>query len=277
MPKAKPAKKGKKGSKKAPKAKAAPAQAQEPESAEEEAEGVEEEAAEAVETVEAVEKPRRTKANRLKEALEEEEEEEKEPKGVIYLGHIPNGFFEPQMRKYFSQFGQVTRMRLARSRKTGGSKGYAFIEFKEESVAKIVASTMNKYLLFDKSLVCEFLPREKCHKKLFAGWRRIPKDTRKERREKEVIQDNDRPMVEVNGVSIPQLTEQQASRQQRQKRKLKEKLASLEVDFDLDEVLNQGGTADDEAEEDAKEEKEPAKKRPKKKPRKQAADSLVSS
>ncbi|CAE7467805.1 nifk [Symbiodinium sp. CCMP2456] len=217
-------------------------------------------------------KPRRTKANRLKEALEEEEEEEeKEPKGVVYLGHIPNGFFEPQMRKYFSQFGHVTRLRLSRSKKTGGSKGYAFIEFKEESVAKIVASTMNKYLLFDKSLVCEFLPKEKCHKKLFAGWRRIPKDTRKERREKEVIQDNDRPMVEVNGVSIPQLTEQQASRQQRQKRKLKEKLASLEVDFDLDEVLNQGGTADDEAEEDAKEEKEPAKKRPKKKPRKQAA------
>jgi len=271
MPKAKAAKKGKKGSKKAPKAKAAPAEVERESSAEEEqvaeqADG----AATKAEEAEAVEKPRRTKANRLKEALEEEEEEEKEPKGVVYLGHIPNGFFEPQMRKYFSQFGQVTRMRLARSRKTGGSKGYAFIEFKEESVAKIVASTMNKYLLFDKSLVCEFLPKEKCHKKLFAGWRRIPKDTRKERREKEVIQDNDRPMVEVNGVSVPQLTEQQASRQQRQKRKLKEKLASLEVDFDLDEVL--GGTADDEAEEDAKEEKEPAaKKRPKKKPRKQAA------
>eukprot|EP00439_Symbiodinium_sp_Y106_P070776 s2658_g12.t1 len=269
-------------------------------------------------------KPRRTKANRLKEALEEEEEEEKEPKGVVYLGHIPNGFFEPQMRKYFSQFGQVTRMRLARSRKTGGSKGYAFIEFKEESVAKIVASTMNKipprYLLFDKSLVCEFLPKEKvdtrtylqsslafcaCHRNFLEtllavsqeALRRLAKntegqvklvhsfllnspgvehayvhsslwvfgsslllqDTRKERREKEVIQDNDRPMVEVNGVSVPQLTEQQASRQQRQKRKLKdstflegtlcsaplslrvwgsqEKLASLEVDFDLDEVL----------------------------------------
>ncbi|CAE7663075.1 nifk, partial [Symbiodinium pilosum] len=176
---------------------------------------------------------------------QEEEEEEKEPKGVVYLGHIPHGFFEPQMRMYFSQFGHVTRMRLARSRKTGGSKGYAFIEFKQESVAKIVASTMNKYLLFDKCLVCEFLPRER--------------DDRKERREKEMLQHNDRPMVEVDGQSVPQLTERQ------------EKLASLEVDFDVDEVLKDGGTADDEAEEPELEEKvpPPAKKKPKKKPRKQ--------
>ena len=149
-----------------------------------------------------------------------------------------------------------------------------------------------RYLLFDKSLVCEFLPKEKvdtrtylqsslafcaCHRNFLEtllavsqeALRRLAKntegqvklvhsfllnspgvehayvhsslwvfgsslllqDTRKERREKEVIQDNDRPMVEVsvnhefkhfkhlqcwgpgcevNGVSVPQLTEQQA-------------------------------------------------------------------
>ncbi|CAE7226004.1 nifk [Symbiodinium natans] len=276
---------GKKRPKKAPKAKkakAAPTKAAEnQEAVEEKAKEVAEEprrdsdevqaeeaAEEAVEEAPAsAAKPRRSKANRLKEALDEEgeEEEEKERKGVVYLGHIPHGFFEPQMRKYFSQFGQVTRMRLARSRKTGGSKGYAFIEFKEESVAKIVASTMNKYLMFDKSLVCEFLPKEKCHKKLFAGWQRPPKDLRKERREKEMLQSSDRPMVEVNSLSVPQLTEQQVSRRERQKRKLKEKLASLEVDFDLDAVLNEGGTADDEAEEAEVEEPPATKKRPKKK------------
>lgn len=38
-------------------------------------------------------------------------------RGVIYLGHIPHGFFERQMKAYFSQFGTVTRLKLARSRK----------------------------------------------------------------------------------------------------------------------------------------------------------------
>lgn len=38
-------------------------------------------------------------------------------RGVIYLGHIPYGFFEEEMRNYFSQFGTVTRLKLYRSRK----------------------------------------------------------------------------------------------------------------------------------------------------------------
>lgn len=42
---------------------------------------------------------------------------------VIYLGHIPFGFFEEEMKGFFSQFGAVTRLRLARSKKTGRSKG----------------------------------------------------------------------------------------------------------------------------------------------------------
>ena len=35
----------------------------------------------------------------------------------MYLGHIPHGFYEEEMRKYFSQFGRVTRLKLSRSKK----------------------------------------------------------------------------------------------------------------------------------------------------------------
>ena len=48
---------------------------------------------------------------------------------VIYLGHIPKGFFEEQIRGYFEQFGGVTRLRLARSKKTARSRGWAMVEF----------------------------------------------------------------------------------------------------------------------------------------------------
>ncbi|KAL5009960.1 hypothetical protein ScPMuIL_012265 [Solemya velum] len=87
--------------------------------------------------------------------------------GVVYLGHIPHGFFEPQMKLFFSQFGKVRRLRLSRSLKTGKSKGYAFVEFQNEEVAKIVADTMNNYLMFEKLLKCQYMPPNEVHPMTF--------------------------------------------------------------------------------------------------------------
>ena len=47
---------------------------------------------------------------------------EKDTLGVVYVGRIPHGFYEHEMRTYFSQFGDINRLRLSRSRKTGHSK-----------------------------------------------------------------------------------------------------------------------------------------------------------
>jgi nucleolar protein 15 len=52
----------------------------------------------------------------------------------------------------------VTNVRLGRSKKTGASRGYAFIEFRYADVAKIVAETMNNYLMFEKLLKCKVVP-----------------------------------------------------------------------------------------------------------------------
>lgn len=83
------------------------------------------------------------------------------------------------MKKYFSQFGRVTNLRLSRSAKTGGSRGYAFIEFESEDVAKIVADTMDGYLFFNKILKCSVVPKEKVHEGLFRHFR-YPFPLRKE-------------------------------------------------------------------------------------------------
>ena len=40
-------------------------------------------------------------------------------RGVIYIGHLPFGFFEDQMKAFFSQFGEVTRLRISRNPKVG--------------------------------------------------------------------------------------------------------------------------------------------------------------
>ena len=58
-------------------------------------------------------------------------------RGSVYVSHVPHGFYEKQMRAFFSQFGTVTNLRLGRSKKTGKSRGYAFVEFKFMEVAKV--------------------------------------------------------------------------------------------------------------------------------------------
>ncbi|XP_028993464.1 MKI67 FHA domain-interacting nucleolar phosphoprotein [Betta splendens] len=89
--------------------------------------------------------------------------------GVVYVGHLPLGLFEPDLKTYFEQFGKVLRLRLSRSKKTGGSKGYAFVEFECDEVAKIVAETMNNYLMGERLLKCHIMAPENVHEKLFVG------------------------------------------------------------------------------------------------------------
>jgi len=118
--------------------------------------------------------------------------------GVIYLGHLPHGFYENQLRGYFSQFGDVTRLRLSRSKRaclryllshpnplniylqSGRSKHYAFLEFDSSSVAKIVAETMDNYLLMGQILRCDVIPKDKVHPEIWVGankkWKKAPKD-----------------------------------------------------------------------------------------------------
>lgn len=39
---------------------------------------------------------------------------------------------------------------------TGNSKGYGFVEFESEDVARIAAETMNNYLFGERLLKCEY-------------------------------------------------------------------------------------------------------------------------
>jgi len=90
-------------------------------------------------------------------------------RGIIMLKNIPHGFYEKEMREFLTQFGTVTNLRIARSPKSGKSKGYAFVEFMFKDVAKIVAETMNNYLMFEKLVKCQVVPSEKFHKNVFKG------------------------------------------------------------------------------------------------------------
>lgn len=82
-------------------------------------------------------------------------------RGVVLIQNLPKGFFEDQLKQYFTQYGRVTRLRVARSEITGGSKGFAYIEFKYPEVAKVAAEAMNGYLMFRQRLKTVYIPPDK--------------------------------------------------------------------------------------------------------------------
>ncbi|PFH52900.1 hypothetical protein AMATHDRAFT_188490 [Amanita thiersii Skay4041] len=116
----------------------------------------------------------------VKAKLEKAKRKPTEDHGMIYIGRLPHGFFEDELRGYFSQFGNVTRLRLSRNKKTGKSKHYAFLEFDSSSVAKIVAETMDNYLIMGHILQCKVIPKDKVHPELWVGanrkWKVVPRD-----------------------------------------------------------------------------------------------------
>ncbi|KAE9377840.1 hypothetical protein N431DRAFT_329001 [Stipitochalara longipes BDJ] len=89
--------------------------------------------------------------------------------GVVYVGRIPHGFFENEMRAYFGQFGNILRLRLSRNKRTGASRHFAFIEFENSGVADIVAKTMDNYLMFGHILKVKFVPDEQVPAYLWKG------------------------------------------------------------------------------------------------------------
>ncbi|EKM58385.1 uncharacterized protein PHACADRAFT_140250 [Phanerochaete carnosa HHB-10118-sp] len=160
----------------------------------------------------------------VKKKLEKAKRKPTEDRGVIYLGRVPHGFYEEQMKSYFMQFGDVTRLRLSRNKRTGRSKHYAFIEFASSSVAQIVAETMDNYLLMGHILTCKVIPKDKVHSELWIGanrkWRAVPRDRVARVQHNKLRTEEEQEKVEKRLLK----------RQVQKKRKLEE--AGIKYDFD---------------------------------------------
>jgi RNA recognition motif-containing protein len=149
--------------------------------------------------------------------------------GVVVLRNIPKGFNEVPMMRYFSQFGKVNKLRISRSAKTGKTRQYAYIEFECDDVAKIVADTMNNYLMFERLLKCEYVTPEKVHPAMFKSWN-VRKVTSVERHKSE-----------VNSVKT---TDQERKLNKKRLQKIhavEKKLKELGIEFKCVIVDNKGG------------------------------------
>lgn len=164
------------------------------------------------------------------------EDDSNESSRVIYIGHIPPAFEELQLLKFFSQFGKITNIKLSRARRTGNSRGYAFLQFDDKEVASIVADTMGGYFLMgERRLVCHVVPKSKIHPKLFQGSKRnlqlCQNDVSCSKRiqywqdkEREVVNKKERSMD-----GIKKITKRLLSRE----KKKREQLKALGIDYDF--------------------------------------------
>ncbi|KAJ9607688.1 nucleolar protein [Cladophialophora chaetospira] len=119
------------------------------------------------------------KSKKLQKKLEKAKVNAKhEGPGTVYVGRIPHGFYEKEMRAYFAQFGDISQLRLSRNKRTGASKHFAFIEFTHDSVAKIAAESMDNYLMFGHILKCKYAEPGSLHSDVWKGankkFRKIP-------------------------------------------------------------------------------------------------------
>ncbi|KAL7645744.1 UNVERIFIED_CONTAM: hypothetical protein RMT77_002621 [Armadillidium vulgare] len=79
------------------------------------------------------------------------------PNGTVYIGNLPHGLYEENLRKFLSQFGEITRLKVKRGDKNAKPMGYAYVEFLHRKVAIVVANTLNNYLMFTKLLKCRVI------------------------------------------------------------------------------------------------------------------------
>ena len=81
-----------------------------------------------------------------------------------------------ELKQFFTQFGDVSKLRVSRSKKTGRPRGYAFLEFTEKKTAEIAAKAMNGYMMFGKKLDVHTV--EDAHHEMFKhgnrDWKYVP-------------------------------------------------------------------------------------------------------
>ncbi|MBC7474723.1 MAG: RNA-binding protein [Candidatus Sericytochromatia bacterium] len=60
----------------------------------------------------------------------------------IYVGNLPDNYTEQLLREKFAQFGKVASIKIITDRETGLSRGFAFIEMKDNYEGQLSIDTL---------------------------------------------------------------------------------------------------------------------------------------
>jgi RNA recognition motif-containing protein len=97
----------------------------------------------------------------------------------IYVGNLPFSIALDKLKELFSQYGEIEDATIVTNKFSGRSKGFGFVEFKEDSAADAAISEMNNKNVEGREIVVkEAMPfdPDKPRKKFGRGPRRERQD-----------------------------------------------------------------------------------------------------
>jgi RNA recognition motif-containing protein len=71
----------------------------------------------------------------------------------IFVSNISFKVRENSLRKLFSQYGTVERVKIVKDRETQRSKGYGFVEMPNDDEARRAIEALNGYVHFERPLI----------------------------------------------------------------------------------------------------------------------------
>jgi len=79
----------------------------------------------------------------------------------LYVGNLPKAMTQEELNDFFTQAGEVIAAKLIRDRRSGESRGFAFVTMSAQSEADKAVSMFNAYSLHDHALKVSLAkPRE---------------------------------------------------------------------------------------------------------------------
>ena len=76
-----------------------------------------------------------------------------EDKKKIYVGNLPYTVNSDELKKLFGEFGEIVDAIVITDKMSGRSKGFGFVEFADEEMAKKAVDSMNGKELEGRGLV----------------------------------------------------------------------------------------------------------------------------
>jgi RNA recognition motif-containing protein len=79
----------------------------------------------------------------------------------LYVGNLPYGVTEDQLRELFSQVGEISDVAVITDRDTGRSKGFGFVEMSTDEAAQEAINRFDGYTLDNRQIAVNIArPRE---------------------------------------------------------------------------------------------------------------------
>ncbi len=71
----------------------------------------------------------------------------------IYVGNLPYGITDEELKQEFAAFGEVTSANILTDKFSGRSKGFGFVEMTQKTEAEAAIAALNGKTLKDRTLV----------------------------------------------------------------------------------------------------------------------------